>query len=100
MIDFLKQLPVTWDETRFIAGYPGRHVALARRHGDRWYIAATNGEKQAKELTLAVPFLAGRTLTLIHDAPGLTAATRQVTVGADGRLALTLEVGGGAVLFP
>ena len=99
VIDFLKQLPVVWDETRFLAGYPGRDIALARRHGDRWYLAATNGETQPKELTLAVPFLAGRTLTLIHDAPGLTAATRQVTVGANGQLTLTLEVGGGVVLF-
>jgi hypothetical protein len=99
VIDFLKQVPATWDETRYLAGYPGRNVALARRHGDRWYIAATNGEPQRKEFTLTVPFLAGRTLTLIHDGPGQTAATRPVTVGTDGRLTLTLEVGGGAVLF-
>jgi len=99
VIDFLKQLPAIWDETRFLAGYPGRDVALARRHGDRWYVAATNGEAKAKELALDIPFLAGRTLTLIHDAPGQTAATRQVTVGADGKLVLPLDPGGGAALF-
>ncbi|HEX2862633.1 MAG TPA: glycoside hydrolase family 97 catalytic domain-containing protein, partial [Lacunisphaera sp.] len=99
VIDFLKQVPVAWDETRYLAGYPGKDVALARRHGDRWYVAAANGEKQSKELSLQLPFLAGRTLTLIHDAPGQKAATRAVTVGADGKLTLTLETGGGAVLF-
>ncbi len=99
VLDFLRHVPVVWDETRYLAGYPGREVALARRHGDRWYIAATNGENESKALALDVPFLAGRTLTLIHDGPGQTAATRQVTVGADGRLTLALEVGGGAVLF-
>ncbi|AOS44232.1 Retaining alpha-galactosidase precursor [Lacunisphaera limnophila] len=99
VLDFLRSVPVVWDETRYLAGYPGKHVALARRHGNRWFVAATNGEKQAKELTLSVPFLAGRTLTLIHDGPAQTAATRPVTVGADGQLTLTLEVGGGAVLF-
>src|SRR5690606_38332723 len=99
VIDFLKKVPVVWDETRFLDGYPGRHVALARRHHDRWYVVATNGEKQPKELTLDLPFLTGRTLTLIHDGPDQTAATREVTVGADGRLTLSLEVGGGAVLF-
>jgi hypothetical protein len=87
------------DETRYLAGYPGKDVALARRHGDRWYVAAANGENKPKELTLSVPFLAGRTLTLIHDAPGQKAATRPVKIGADGRLTLTLETGGGAVLF-
>lgn len=99
VIDFLRQVPVVWDETRFLAGYPGKDIALARRHGDRWFIAATNGGKQAKELALSVPFLADRTLTLIHDGPGQTAATRQVTVGTDGKLTLKLEVGGGAVLI-
>jgi hypothetical protein len=99
VIEFLKQVPVIWDETRFIAGYPGRDVALARRHGDRWYIAVTNGETKRKELALNLPFLAGRTLTLIHDGPNQTAATRQITVGADGGLTLALEVGGGAILF-
>ncbi len=99
VINFLKQVPSVWDETRYLAGYPGKEVALARRHGDRWYVAATNGEQKTKELALHLPFLAGRTLTLIHDGPNQTAATRQVTVGADGRLTLTLEAGGGAVLF-
>ena len=99
VIDFLRQVPVVWDETRYVAGYPGRDVVLARRQGERWYVAAANGEQQRKELALTMPFLAGRTLTLIHDGPNGRAATRQVTVGSDGRLTLSLEVGGGAVLF-
>jgi hypothetical protein len=99
VLDFLKDVPSYWDETRYLAGYPGRDVALARRHGDRWYVAASNGEKQAKELSFTVPFLAGRTLTLIHDGPDGVAATRSLTVGADGRVTLALAVGGGAVLF-
>jgi hypothetical protein len=99
VIDFLKRVPAVWDETRYIAGYPGREVVLARRSGDRWYLAATNGGKEPKELTFTVPALAGRTFTLIHDGPNRTAATRQLIVDADGRISLKLEVGGGAVLF-
>ena len=98
-IDFLKQVPVVWDETRYLAGYPGRDVAFARRHGDRWYVAATNGRQDRTDLTLDLPFLAGRTLTLIHDGPDRAAATRKVTVGADGMFSLSLGPGGGAVLF-
>lgn len=33
-IDFLKSVPTTWDETKFIAGYPGKYAVVARRHGD------------------------------------------------------------------
>ncbi len=42
-IDFLKKVPTTWDETRFIDGYPGQFVVLARRHGTDWYVVALNG---------------------------------------------------------
>jgi hypothetical protein len=56
-IEFLKELPSTWDETRFIDGYPGKFVVLARRNGDRWYIAGLNAEKQVKELTVDLSML-------------------------------------------
>ena len=40
----MKEVPTTWDEVRFIDGYPGKYVILARRHGDKWYIAGVNEE--------------------------------------------------------
>ena len=60
--DFLKKLPVTWDDTRFVAGYPGRFVILARRKGDTWYLAGINGLNQPREERLQLgPWLgAGR----------------------------------------
>ena len=48
-LDFLREVPVTWDETRLIEGNPGEYVALARRNGDTWYIAAVNAMEQARE---------------------------------------------------
>ncbi len=51
--DFLKKLESTWDETRFIAGYPGDYVVLARRKGDKWFIAGINsGEKRELDINL------------------------------------------------
>ena len=51
-LDLLKDIPTTWDETRFIDGYPGRYVVLARRHGDKWYIAGLNAQKTPLTLTV------------------------------------------------
>jgi hypothetical protein len=99
VIDFLKQVPAAWDETRYVAGYPGRDIVLARRHGNRWYVAAANGEAQRKTLRLHLPFLANQKLTLIHDTVDRKSATQPLTIGSDGQLTLTLEVGGGAVLY-
>ena len=50
--DFLSRLPAVWDETRFVSGYPGESVVLARRSGSTWYIAGINGTDEEKELAL------------------------------------------------
>jgi alpha-glucosidase len=56
---FLKDVPVVWDEIRFIAGDPASFVVLARRHGSDWYIGGINGLKKEKIVTLDLsPFLA------------------------------------------
>jgi len=51
-VDWLRALPTTWNETRFIDGYPGRYVVLARRHGDDWYVAGLSALKEPLKLTL------------------------------------------------
>ena len=48
-LDFLREVPTTWDETRFIDGLPGEYVALARRSGNTWYVAAINAGTQARD---------------------------------------------------
>ena len=50
--DFLSRLPAVWDETRFVSGYPGESVVLARRSGSTWYIAVINGTDEEKDLAL------------------------------------------------
>ncbi len=54
-IEFLKTVPTTWDETLFIDGYPGRYIVLARRNGQRWYVAATNALSQTIDIDLELP---------------------------------------------
>ncbi len=52
-LDFLRELPTTWEETRFIDGYPGKYVVLARKATNgRWYIAGLNALKEPLTLTL------------------------------------------------
>ncbi len=53
-LDWLRDLPTTWEETRFIDGYPGRYVVLARRHGNNWYVAGLNALKEPLKLTLTL----------------------------------------------
>ncbi len=41
--DLLREIFATWDETKFVDGFPGEFVILARRSGKTWYIAGING---------------------------------------------------------
>ncbi len=49
-LDFLREVSTTWDETRYIAGFPGEYVVLARRNGDKWYVAAANAIDETLEV--------------------------------------------------
>lgn len=53
----MKQVPVVWDEIRFISGYPGESFVVARRSGSTWYIAGLNGTKEACKFTVPFDFL-------------------------------------------
>ena len=59
--DFLRTVPVTWDQTKFLAGRPGQFVVLARRHGDGWYIGGINGRGTGRTEKVALSFLDGDT---------------------------------------
>jgi alpha-glucosidase len=59
--EFLKKVPVAWDETRYLDGVPGELSLLARRRGDTWYIACLNGEAHAKKIAVPLAFLGAET---------------------------------------
>lgn len=67
-MDYLRNVPTTWDETVFIDGYPGKYVVLARRSGSRWYIAGNNASGSPLTLDLKLSMLpASGELTLYRD---------------------------------
>ena len=55
--DFFTELPTVWDETRFVAGYPGKSAVLARRFGHSWYVAGINGLDEAQTFSLDLSFI-------------------------------------------
>ena len=54
---FLKEIPVTWDETRFVAGFPGKQAVVARRKGKVWYVGGINGLSEASSAKVSLSFL-------------------------------------------
>ncbi|MEI7525289.1 MAG: glycoside hydrolase family 97 catalytic domain-containing protein [Mariniphaga sp.] len=54
--EYMSLIPTTWDDTRFIDGFPGKYVIMARKSGTTWYVAGINGEETEKEISFALPF--------------------------------------------
>ena len=98
-IDFMKEVPTTWDEVRFIDGYPGKYVILARRHGDKWYIAGVNAQKETLKLKVNLPmFSNGEEVRLFSDDKVLQGGVIQIGIGKKQELQLTIPCNGGVLI--
>lgn len=98
-IDFMKQVPTTWDEIQFIDGYPGKYVVLARRHAGKWYIAGINAEKTPVKLNLNLSMLpAGETVQLYVDDAKLQGKKSIVKLNKKRELQITMPCNGGFVI--
>lgn len=65
--DYLRELPAQWDDVQFIDGFPGKFIVIARRAGDRWYVAGINAEAGTRDLKLDLGFTGASTGRLITD---------------------------------
>lgn len=101
-VEFFRGLPTVWDESVVLSAEIGKHIVIARRSGERWYVAAMNGDDA---LTLEVPlsFLGTkhRDWRLREFADGTDAAAPETVVEttrslrATRTLTLRLAPGGG-----
>ncbi|MBN1517502.1 glycoside hydrolase family 97 catalytic domain-containing protein [Candidatus Sumerlaeota bacterium] len=99
--EFLKGVPSVWDDIKFIDGYPGKHVVIARQGEDRWYIAGINGESAEKKLTLDLSDMPiSGTGSLITDGDGgnLSFRREDVQLAAEKKIEVTLKPCGGFVM--
>lgn len=100
-IDFLRDIPATWDDTKFIAGYPGDYIAVARKSGNKWYVGILNNSHE-KQLEIKLDFLGkGRYDAIIYsdtDQTSVLPETIDITEGkyrSSDIIRITLARGGG-----
>lgn len=98
-VDFMKEVPVLWDETRYIDGYPGKYVVLARRHGDTWYIAGVNAQKEPVTVALELPMFApSQKVTVYSDDSELQGSVKEMKIDKKQRLKITMPCNGGVLI--
>jgi len=98
-IDFMKQVPTTWDEVKFIDGYPGKYVILARRCGDKWYVVGINAENEPLKQTITLPmFDKGAEMTIYSDDAQLNGSVKTLKQNKKQQVAITIPCNGGVVI--
>ena len=91
----LRELPARWDEVKFLDGFPGSYVAIARKAGASWYVAGINAEDSDKTITLDLAFTGKANGVLINDGATERAFTRADI--AAGKAVITMKPHGGFV---
>lgn len=98
-IDFMKAVPTTWDEVQFIDGYPGKYVVIARRHADKWYVAAINAQKEPLKLKVKLPmFASGSQVTLYSDDAQLNGKVTPLKISKKQEVELFIPTNGGVLI--
>ncbi|MBN2162220.1 MAG: glycoside hydrolase family 97 catalytic domain-containing protein [Pontiellaceae bacterium] len=96
---FLKKVPSVWDDVRFIDGYPGKYVVMARLGDGRWYVTGINSETNAKTLTFDLSPFKGRSGTLICDGDDAGFAMKRIGRNEIGEFKISIPPNGGFVLL-
>jgi alpha-glucosidase len=103
--DFLKEVPTTWDETRYVDGYPGERIIMARRSGETWFVGGmTNEDARQSEFLLDFLGRGSYRATLWKDAVDAGSAPSHLdkesfVVSAGDAFKIGMERGGGFVMI-
>ena len=102
--EFLQTVPTTWDKTVVPDASVNEYVAIARRHGDDWYVGAINNS-QARNVEIALDFLGkgDYKVTLYKDARDTDTNPNHLikdtlTVTAKDKITVPLASDGGAAM--
>ena len=99
-VDFMRNVPTTWDDTRYIDGYPGKYAIVARRHGDTWYVAGVSNLDKPVKLELNLPmFEKGDRLRIINDDKNGEPRMSEIIVKNPSKVAVTLNPSSGFVVW-
>jgi len=97
-LEYMRQVPTTWNETVFIEGYPGKYCVLARRSGNKWYIAGNNNTGKALTLKLNLPMLSKGDLITVYSDDIKTLEPQKNEVKVKGTVTVTMANQGGFVI--
>jgi len=99
--EFLRHVPSIWDDVRFIDGFPGKYVVIARKGNGHWYVSGINAEKTDKNLTLSllnVPLSGPGVLITDGDGGNLSFRKQNIVLSSNKTFEISLKARSGFVI--
>ena len=99
-MDFMKNVPTTWDDIKFIDGYPGKYIVMARKHNGKWFISGVNAQDKTVKLKLDLStfFNKGDMVRLYSDDAELKGSLSEIKISKKQTLTLSVPKNGGFVM--
>lgn len=100
-VDFMKKVPVTWKDMKFISGYPGKYVELARQStAGKWYVAGINAQDETMTVTYNLDgmFQPGQEVTVYCDDAQLQGSKTTMKTNKKNEITVTIPKNGGVVI--
>ena len=98
-VRFMQQVPTTWDEVRFVDGYPGKYVIIARRSGSKWYVAGANADSIPLKKTISLPMIPQGTIVKVYtDDAQLKGSVGEVKMNRKQQLNVNIPCNGGLLV--
>jgi hypothetical protein len=94
VVDYLKDIPTNWDDSKFIAGYPGKYIVMARKKGNTWHIVGINGEDASKEIEVDLSFVKNQKGFIILEGEN---GFKQESISKNQKLIVKMRPNGGFV---
>lgn len=95
VVNYLKDIPTNWDDSKFIAGYPGKYIVMARKKDNVWHIVGINAENTTKEIEIDLSFVTNsKGFMIFENEKGF----QQNAVSKRTKLKVTMKPHGGFVV--
>lgn len=98
-LDFYRNLPVVWDETKLLAADIGDYAVIARRSGSKWYVGCTASYAGDIEIDLSFLTKGNHTARIWEDDGYNTVKMSGKAVTNSTKLTVTVKKSGGFTMI-
>lgn len=98
-LDFYRNLPVVWDETKLVTADLGDYVVIARRSGNKWYVGCTASYAGTIDVDLSFLGEGNFTARIWQDSEYNQVSQSSQSVTSASKLSLTVQKGGGFTMI-